>query len=342
MPGSKEGLHSKIDSPPPQEIPSDGPQKPQEQLDLFRESKLHEQEQRRQEWSKLLKMEVLSRSLQKSPLSSNEQEVFNQYVDARMRISTDYQMTIPGQFEKISKYQKLDKISFEEREAIDYHTSGIGWRYMAAFARSDAEKMKARMAEGESFDEVFDPALKQLGNTAEIARMLMNDPELFEEVKSKVEHLDNVTRRMHLPEQTVAKTDISEEEFRAFLFNEHGERQDIGTIQPGEQRGLFWVDKWFVATSLRHAHIYIDAYDLDTKTVRMYITLPKDSSGAYIRDVSRSPSEDETTLPLKTITRLDHVTYIDKSALKDEEKKRCQLIPTYVVQATRVEGEWEF
>jgi hypothetical protein len=71
----------------------------------------------------------------------------------------------------------------------------------------------------------------------------------------------------------------------------------------------------------------------------MYITLPKDSSGAYISDVSRSPAEEETTLPLKTITRLDHVTYIDKSRLTTEEKKRCQLIPTYVVQSTRVEGE---
>jgi hypothetical protein len=329
--------------PASREVPSDAPQRSQEQLDLFRESELHEQEQKRQEWSKLLKMEVFpSSSLRKSPLSPNEARVFNQYVDARMRISSDYQVETPGQFEEISKYQRLGEISQEERDAIEYHTSGTGWRYMAAFARSDAEKMKAEMATGKTFDEVFDPTLKQFGNTDAIARVLINNPQMFEEVKSKVEHLDRVTRRMHLPEQVVVKTDISEEEFRAFLFNEHGESQDIGTIQSGEQRGLFWVDKWFVATSLRHAHIYRDAYGPDTKTVRMYITLPKGSSGAYIRDVSRSPSEEEVTLPLKTINPLNHITYIDKSILTPEEKKRCQLIPSYVVEATRVEGEWRF
>ncbi|GHO97662.1 hypothetical protein KSF_077100 [Reticulibacter mediterranei] len=341
MPGSKKGLDSKTDSPPPKEIPSDAPQKSSDQLNLFQEFGLHEQERKRQEWSKWLKMEVIERKLWKSPLSPNEQEVFNQYVDARMRISSEYQKAIPGQFERISNYQGLENASPEEIAAIEYHSS-MKWGHMAAFARADAKKMREEMAKGKTFDEVFDPALEQVGNTARIARELMDDPELFEEVASHVEHMDNVTRRMKLPEQVIAKTDLSEEEFGTFLFNERGERQDINTIQPGEQRGLLWVDPWFVATSLRHGHIYTSVYGPDAKTVRMYITLPKDSSGAYIRDASRNPSEDEATLPLKTITQLDRIIHIDKSELTAEERKRLQFIPTYVVQATRVEGEWRF
>src|SRR5690242_8742335 len=101
MPESKEGLHSKPDVPPFRDVPPDAPQRPPERLDLFRESEQHEQEQRRQEWSKLLKMEVFSRSLRKTPLSPNEEKVFNQYVDARIRISDSYQKMNPEQLDMI-------------------------------------------------------------------------------------------------------------------------------------------------------------------------------------------------------------------------------------------------
>jgi hypothetical protein len=322
-------------SPEARELPSDVSQESTRQLDLFRESKLHAQELERQSWYTQLRREAFPLLLPQSPFSPNEGKIFNQYVEARMRISR-YQTAIPEKLEIIIEHQEFDKISFEEREAISYHTSDIERQYMAAFARSDANKMKAEMAAGKNFDEAFDPVLKQLGDTARITHVLMKVPKLFRMVESKLRHLDRVAREKRLPEEIVVKTDLSEEEFRTFLFDERGQRQD--TVQAGH----FWVDKWFVATSLDHSNVYTSVYGPDTKTVRMYVTLPQESSGVYIRDASRHPRDEEVTLPLKTITRLDHVTYIDKSILTPEEKKRCERIPSYVVQATRVEGEWEF
>lgn len=269
----------------------------------------------------------LFRTASDIPLSQEEKPLFDQYKKTRMSMAHGYR---EGRDEGLRRYQNIEeKMTEDERWSVKEYTLG-DYVFINTFARCDVETMKGMIEGGRPFEEVFNPRMGQISDTEKVARMLIDDPELFETTKEHCQNLDRVTGENHIPEAVVVRKDLKVERLLPFLCDAYGQPQE--TIQAGH----FWIDPGFVSTSLDHGLTQKSLYGPDADIVQMYISLPEQSPGAYISSIAYKRNEEELLLPREPRIRLDHVVYFDKSNLDPGEKRRLEYLPSYVIQASSV------